>query len=249
MSHIGEKADSHKADTGLIPSVLWGEDVKISPKLVEQNLSDVKKTIAPYTPKIIGVTKYYGLSSIISGYEAGLRDFGESRAKEAISKIKSLPDEIRENSEFHFIGHLQTNKADEVTEYFDYIHSVDSYKTAAAISRATVRLKKREKILLQVNNAREEQKFGYDKDVLIGEFPEILSLEGLEVKGLMNMAPLGAGKDTLENLFEDLRLFRDMLQDRFGKELPELSMGMSDDYEVAVRHGATMIRIGRKLFS
>lgn len=248
MSHKRGDTNNHKADEDLIPSNRWGEEVPIDIELVRGNLLGIKNKIAPCKPKIIGVTKYFGLNSMIEGYKAGLRDFGESRALDAIHKIESLPTEVRKNSKFHFIGHLQTNKAEKVVEYFDYIHSVDSLKLAKTISKAACYLNKKEKVLLQVNNAREEQKFGYDKEQLRRDFSEIISLEGLETVGLMNMAPIGASEDVLKKLFSDLRKFRDELQEEFEVNLPELSMGMSDDYEFAVKEGATMIRIGRKLF-
>ena len=233
----------------LIPTHNWGEDLEIDSSLVKTNLDDIKKNIAHSKVKIIAVTKYFGLKAIKAGYEAGIRDFGESRALEAIEKIKMLPKEIRENSTFHFIGHLQSNKAEKVVEYFDVIHSVDSLKIAKAISKAACALNKREKVLLQINNAHEEQKSGYDKEQLRQEFAEILKLEGLELIGIMNMAPLGADEVSLERLFQDVREFRDGLEAEFNVKLPELSMGMSDDYKIALKEGATIIRIGRKLFT
>lgn len=233
----------------LIPTHNWGEDLEIDSSLVKTNLDDIKKNIAHSKVKIIAVTKYFGLKAIKAGYEAGIRDFGESRALEAIEKIKKLPQEIRENSTFHFIGHLQSNKAEKVVESFDVIQSVDSLKIAKAISKAACALNKREKVLLQINNAHEEQKSGYDKEQLRQEFAEILKLEGLEVIGIMNMAPLGADEATLEKLFQDVREFRDGLETEFNVKLPELSMGMSDDYKIALKEGATIIRIGRKLFT
>ena len=248
MAHKTEQTSNHNPYDEQIPSSKWGEDIQINSELVERNLEKIKKNIAPCKPRIIGVTKYYGLSSIINGYKAGLRDFGESRAGDAINKIKPLPDEIRENSKFHFIGHLQTNKAEKVVEYFDYIHSVDSLKLAKVISEKALELNKQQKILLQVNNAGEIQKFGYDKSHLVDEFDELKMLEGLDIVGLMNMAPLGAEPDELCRLFCDLREFRNFLENKFSVKLPELSMGMSDDYLYAVKEGATMIRIGRKLF-
>ena len=233
----------------LIPSQSWGEDIAIDSSLVEMNFNALKQTIAHYNVKIIAVTKYFGLKAMQAGYEAGIRDFAESRAIEAIEKIEQLPEEIKKKSTFHFIGHLQSNKADKVVKHFDIIHSVDSLKIAQAISKAACSLNKKEKILLQVNNAREEQKFGYEKEQLKQELKEILALDGLEVIGLMNMAPFGANEKTLEELFSDIREFRDELEREFKITLPELSMGMSDDYKVAVMCGATMIRIGRKLFT
>lgn len=249
MSHTSGDTDNHKAESNLIPSSRWGEDVLIDAKLVEQNLLEIKKKIAPYKPRIIGVTKYFGLSAVVSGYEAGLRNFGESRVLDAISKIESLPSDIKEESEFHFIGHLQSNKAEKVVEYFDYIHSIDSLKIATVVSNAACRLNKREKVLLQVNLAKEEQKFGYTMEQLRLELPQILQLESLDVVGLMCMAPFGAVEKELRMLFSNLRSLRDGLEKEFFIKLPELSMGMSDDYHIAVEEGATIIRIGRKLFS
>lgn len=233
----------------LIPSGSWGEDIAIDSSLVKLNLSKIQENIAHYNVKIIAVTKYFGLKAIMAGYEAGIRDFAESRAIESIEKIKQLPEEIKEKSTFHFIGHLQSNKADKVVKYFDVIHSVDSLKIASAISKSACSLNKREKILLQINNAGEEQKSGYSKEQLRFELKDLLSLEGLEIVGLMNMAPLGASEDELNFLFSDIKKFRDELEKESKISLPELSMGMSDDYKVAVKNGATMVRIGRKLFT
>ena len=232
----------------LIPTKDWGEDLKIDTQSVEANLQEIQQKIAHSKVKIIAVTKYFGISGIIRGYEAGIRDFGESRAVDAINKIEALPLELKENSTFHFIGHLQTNKVHKVVEHFDVIHSVDSLKLAKAISNIACSLNKKEKVLLQVNNAGEEQKFGYTKENLISDMQDILSLDGIEVIGLMNIAPLEADKIELHRLFADIRNFRDTLEKEFRIKLPELSMGMSNDYEIALEEGATIIRIGRKLF-
>ena len=233
----------------LIPSQSWSEDIAIDSSLVKFNLRSIQENIAHCNTKIIAVTKYFGQKAIQAGYEAGIRDFAESRAIEAIKKFEALPSEIKENSTFHFIGHLQSNKAEKVVKHFDIIHSVDSLKIASAISKAACSLNKREKVLLQVNNAGEEQKSGYSKEQLRNDMAEILSLEGIEVIGLMNMAPLGAEEAELHRLFGDIRKFRDELEEKFKITLKELSMGMSDDYKIAAEEGATIIRIGRKLFT
>ena len=248
MSHISEKTDNHKTEN-LIPSNQWGNRVAVRSEIVESNLREIKNKIAPYNVKIVAVTKYFGLDGVVNGYEAGLRDFGESRALDAIAKIEALPSEIRQNLKFHFIGHLQSNKAEKVVKYFDYIHSIDSLKLARKVSDIACGLNKREKVLLQVNNAEEEHKFGYSKAQLVEDLPEILKLKGVEVVGLMNMAQFGVSEDVLRKTFNELREFRDELQKEFSIALPELSMGMSDDYEIAVQEGATIIRLGRKLFS
>lgn len=232
----------------LIPSQNWNEEIAVDSALVKTNLQEIQKDIAHSKVKIVAVTKYFGINAIKAGYEAGIRDFGESRAIDAIRKIEQLPPEIRENSVFHFIGHLQSNKAERVVKHFDVIQSVDSLRIASVISKAACTLNKREKILLQVNNAGEVQKFGYTKEQLRRELGEILKLDGIEIVGLMNIAPLNASETELTKLFSDIREFRDGLEAEFNIKLPELSMGMSDDYKVALKEGATIIRIGRKLF-
>ena len=248
MSQISGHADNHKAEDFVIPSSRWGEQICADADAIGINLLDIERKIAPCKPRIIGVTKYYGLDAIINGYKAGLRDFAESRAVDAVKKLEMLPSEIRENSTFHFIGHLQTNKAEMVVKNFDYIQAIDSLKLARVVSDVACRLNKREKVLLQVNISEEEQKFGYEIEQLKIDFNEIQSLKGLVVEGLMCMAPFGASEESLKGIFSTLRELRDELENLFNVKLPELSMGMSDDYEVAIREGATMIRIGRKLF-
>lgn len=216
---------------------------------IKKNLSQIQEEIAPYTPRIIAVTKYFGVDAIIEAYKAGLRDFGESRAVEAIKKINSLPDEIKENSKFHFIGHLQTNKVNKVVQRFDFIHSVDSLKLAEAISDEAEKIGKIQNVFVQLNNANEEQKYGFSKDELFECFNEIKNLKHLNILGLMNIAPLEASEKDLESLFEDVKQTQIELVNKYNCEMKEISMGMSNDYQIAAAHGATMLRIGRKLFS
>ena len=216
---------------------------------IKQNLLQIQEQIAPYTPNIIAVTKYFGVDAIIAGYNAGLRNFGESRAVEAIEKINSLPNEIKENSKFHFIGHLQTNKVNKVVCNFDVIHSVDSLKLASAISEEALKNGKVQDVFIQLNNANEEQKYGFSTQILFETFSDIKNLKGLNILGLMNIAPLEVDDNELEKLFEDVRQTQIELVDKYNCDLKEISMGMSNDYQIAAKHGATMLRIGRKLFS
>lgn len=215
---------------------------------VRENLLQIQEDIAPYKPNIIAVTKYFDENAIIEAYNAGLRDFAESRVIEAVEKINNLPAEIRNNSKFHFIGHLQTNKVKKVLPTFDYIHSVDSLKLAKVISDEALALRKVQNVFLQVNNANEEQKFGLSKKDIFEVFPQVKALPSINIVGIMNMAPLGASDDELNRLFEDVLNIKNELEQKFNCELKELSMGMSQDYKIAVKHGATMLRIGRKLF-
>lgn len=139
---------------------------------VKRNLLQIQEDVAPYKPNIIAVTKYFDENAIVDAYNAGLRNFAESRVIEAIEKIERLPLEIRKNSTFHFIGHLQTNKVKKVIKYFDYIHSVDSLKLAENISDEAQKVGKIQKILLQINNANEEQKFGFSKEEVLKFFQQ-----------------------------------------------------------------------------
>lgn len=215
---------------------------------VKENLSRIQEEIAPYRPNIIAVTKYFDENAIIAAYNAGLRDFAESRVIEASEKISKLPQEIRENSTFHFIGHLQTNKVKKAIEVFDYIHSVDSVKLAEKISLEAGRIGKVQKILIEINNAEEEQKFGFSKQEVFESFGTIVNLKNLKVVGVMNMTPLGADEKLLTKLFSEIRVIRDNLEREFNCKLDDISMGMSQDYKIAAREGSTMLRIGRKLF-
>ena len=216
---------------------------------VKENLSKIQEEIAPYRPNIIAVTKYFDGEAIVQAFAAGIRNFGESRTIEAIEKIEKLPLDVKTNSTFHFIGHLQSNKVKKTVEHFDYIHSVDSLKLAEHISETAKSFGKVQKILLQLNNAGEIQKSGFSKEELIEVFPEIQKLDGISIEGLMNMAPLGAEDNTLCELFKDVAETKKFLEERYNCKMQELSMGMSQDYKIAARCGATMLRIGRRLFS
>ncbi len=216
---------------------------------IKENLSQIQEEIAPYKPNIIAVTKYFDENALVDAYKAGLRDFGESRVIEASEKIQRLPDEVRKNSKFHFIGHLQGNKVKRAVENFDVIHSVDSVKLASKISEIAGEMGKVQDILVQLNNACEAQKSGFSKEEIVDAFAEIKNLPNLNILGLMNMAPLGASKEQLRFLFRDVVRTKIELEEKFSCELKEISMGMSQDYVIAAQEGATMLRIGRKLFS
>ncbi|MBD5402402.1 YggS family pyridoxal phosphate-dependent enzyme [bacterium] len=215
---------------------------------ISQNLLQIQEEIAPCKPRIIAVTKYFDEEAMIAAYRAGLRNFGESRVIEASAKIQNLPSEIRENSEFHFIGHLQSNKVKHAVKVFDYIHSVDSFKLAQSISQYALEIEKVQKVLIQINNANEEQKFGFSKDDVFEYFAQIKELKGIEIVGVMNMAPLGIADEEIRKLFSEITQIRDSLEVKFNCKLEEISMGMSQDYYIAAQLGATMLRIGRKLF-
>lgn len=216
---------------------------------ITERIEFINSTIAPYNPKIVAVTKYSDESLILEYYEAGLRDFGENRVQVALEKINKLPKEVRENSRFHLIGHLQTNKVKDAVGVFHLIHSVDSLRLAKAISKEAEKKGLEQKILLQVNNAHEEQKFGFDTDELLNCMDELLSLPSVKIEGLMNIAPLSQDEDYLRNLFKNIKTLKDKIELDYKVKMKELSMGMSNDYRIAAEEGSTIIRLGRILLN
>ena len=215
---------------------------------IRKNVERIKTQIAPYNPTIVAVTKYFDESQILKYYEIGFRDFGENRVKDAVEKIKKLPAEVVENSRFHLIGHLQTNKVKPAVGNFDLIHSVDSLKLAQAISEEAKNKGIVQKILLQINNANEEQKSGFSPEEIKKQFKDILNLQNIKICGVMNMAPIHSDDEILHKLFGNIKQIYDELQSEFGVELNQISMGMSNDFKIALEEGATIIRLGRILF-
>ena len=209
---------------------------------VRENLNQILKDIENYNPTLIAVTKYYDIPKMMEAFEAGLRNFAESRALESIEKINKIDDTTKSQSVYHFIGHLQTNKVKYVVGNFEYIHTVDSLKLAQCIDSEAGKKGIIQKILIQVNNAFESQKFGIAPNELDNLIDEVAKLKSVELKGLMNIAPLDASEAQLRKLFGEM----DKLKEKYN--LQELSMGMSNDYKIALECGATMIRIGRRLF-
>lgn len=216
---------------------------------ITERIDFINSTLVPYNPKIVAVTKYSDESLILEYYEAGLRDFGENRVQVALEKMHKLPEEVRKNSRFHLIGHLQTNKVKDAVGNFHMIHSVDSLKLAKAISKEAEKKGLEQKILLQVNNAHEEQKFGFDTDELLNCMDELLSLPSLKIEGLMNIAPLSQDEDYLRNLFKNIKTLKDKIELDYKVKMNELSMGMSNDYRIAAEEGSTIIRLGRILLN
>ncbi len=216
-------------------------------KIIE-NLERIKTQIVPYNPRIVAVTKYFDEKQIIKYYKIGLRDFGENRVKDALEKMEKLPPEIMENSRFHLIGHLQSNKVKKAVGKFDLIHSVDSYKLAEAVSKEAERKGITQKILLQINNAGEKQKSGFSPEEIKEQFEQILNLNSIKICGVMNMAPLDCPEEMLHKLFRNIKQINDDLKSEFGVELNQISMGMSNDFKIALEEGATIIRLGRILF-
>jgi PLP dependent protein len=179
-------------------------------------------------------------------YNLGVTDFGENRVQEALPKIAAFrPQGLR----WHMIGHLQSNKAGKVVSSFDCVHSVDSLHLAQALSRHASEQEKRLPVLLQINVSGETSKEGIPLDETSELARKIVALPDIQVEGLMTIAPLVEDPEQVRPVFRKLRLLRDQLR----AELPvcswqHLSMGMTDDYSVAIEEGATIVRIGRAIF-
>jgi len=211
------------------------------------NIEEVKERInracqragrSPDEVTIVAVTKTVEPAAIATAFQLGIRHFGENRVQEAKEKIGRLS-QLEPRPTWHMVGHLQTNKAKVAVEIFDIIHSIDSVGLAEVISRRTQRTMP---ILLEVNVSGEASKNGFPLAEVEPALEQIAGLPGLEVKGLMTIAPLVSDAEQVRPVFQKLRALRDSLG------LEHLSMGMTDDFEVAVEEGATLVRIGRAIF-
>jgi len=197
----------------------------------------------PENIKLIAVTKTVGIDEVRQAATLGMKDFGENRVQDAAEKVISLPD-----LNWHFIGHLQSNKVKDVLPYYMMIHSLDRLSLAKAVQSWAEKLDLLVNMLIQVNVSGEESKFGMKADDLGSFINQIDDYDRIRVLGLMTMAPFVADPEEARCCFKKLRQLRDEYS-KPGMELPELSMGMTNDYLVAVEEGATMLRIGSALFS
>lgn len=191
---------------------------------------------------LVAVTKGQPLESMLPLYEAGCRHFGESRIQEALLKKEKLPPDIH----WHLIGNLQKNKVSKAIDTFDLIQSVDSLELATKISKCANEKNVTIPILLEVNISGEFSKHGFTEIELLASFQELLNLPGIAIKGLMGMGPISKDENLIESCFHKLKKTAQKLEN--FTILPILSMGMSHDYELAIREGATMLRVGSFLF-
>lgn len=206
--------------------------------------------------RLIAVSKTVGVPETIAAIEAGYRHFGENRPQELVRKLAGLAEYPELPSvRFDMIGNLQTNKINAVLGSAELIHSVSSFHLASAISSRAERkvaageLAAPQPVLIEVNVSGEESKSGFSPDELRGAMGELVELGGITLKGLMTMAPRG-NKDVARRTFAGLRELRDELEQAYADvSLPELSCGMSEDFEAALEEGSTLIRLGRVVFS
>jgi len=213
---------------------------------VLDRIADACASVArdPSEVTLVAVSKTVPAERLVAAVEAGLTTLGENRVQEAESKVPAVPDAI-----WHLIGPLQSNKARRALATFDVIESVDSIDLARRLDRlAAENGAPARRILLQVNVDADEAKAGFAPAELERDLPNVLALERLEVRGLMTVGRLVASPEDARPTFVALRELRDRLRAGSPRLGPELSMGMSDDYAIAVEEGATIVRVGRALF-
>ena len=199
----------------------------------------------PGDVRLVAVTKTVGVEGIRKAIDAGVTAFGENYVQEAKEKIEALEGG---DVEWHFIGHLQRNKARDAVRLFEMIHSIDSLRIAEEVDKRARQIGKTMKVLIQVNLSGEESKSGISKDGVEDLIHGIQGMENLSLLGLMTLPPYMEDPEEVRPYFRALRSLRDEMEGKTGMRLPELSMGMSHDFEVAIEEGATLVRIGSAIF-
>lgn len=220
---------------------------------LQENLTRIRSRIdqacersgrQPDSVRLMAVSKNQSPELVAQAASAGLTLFGENRIQEAKVKIPLCPSQL----EWHFIGHLQSNKSRDAVSLFHVVQGVDSLALAEELQKQTLKQARSLPILLEVNVAGESSKFGWNPDRLLAELLQLNALNRLEVHGLMTIAPYAVDPEQVRPIFRRLRELRDRCTDLLGAPLPVLSMGMSGDLEVAIEEGATLVRVGTALF-
>lgn len=214
---------------------------------IAERITRVRQQI-PASVKLIAVTKQVSVTAMREAYAAGVRDFGESRVQEAEFKQAQLQDLT--DITWHFLGRLQSNKAKKALEQFQWIHSLDSLKLAQRLDQLAQPLAHKPRICLQVKVVSDPNKSGWTVPELLETLPELNQCRNLQIQGLMTILPLGLSDSEILSVFDSTRELAAKIQQQNWSHLQmqHLSMGMSDDYKLAVQAGATMVRLGRILF-
>lgn len=231
----------------------WVEHIRARLDVVNRNIAlAADRSDRPSEAiQIVAIAKGRPAGAIEAALDLGLDQIGENRVEEALQKKESL---LNAAITWHMVGHIQSRKAIQIPQNFSYVHSIDRMKIAERLNRFSMDQGVRPSVLLECNVSGESSKGGWDASdstawpTLIPEFGEIVRLPALNVVGLMTMAPWVQDEKVLRSTFQRLRQLREYLTKELVHELPELSMGMTDDYQFAVEEGATMLRLGRALF-
>jgi len=216
--------------------------------LIQQHIASIRPTI-PSGVTMVCVSKFHSVNAIQMAYDCGERDFGESRVQELLVKQKALPTDVR----WHFIGHLQTNKVKQIVPFVHLIHSVDSLRLLEVINREAEKIQRRVKVLLEVHVAKEETKSGFTPEELLSITNHLIASSPnslypwVEICGIMGMATNTDDQEEWRRCFRSIRSLVTSFPTYEGSE-KVISMGMSDDYLVAIEEGSTMVRIGSSIF-
>jgi len=220
---------------------------------IGDNLNRVREQIStaaaksgrtPIDVELVAITKTHPAESVREAIEAGQILFGESRVQEARAKIPELPSNCR----WHFVGHLQKNKIRHALPLFEMFHGIDSLALAQDINRIAEEEGLYSRILLEVNVAGEGTKFGFASDALGEQMEALLALQRLSIEGLMCIPPLAIESEDSRKFFVQVRELRDSLEKEFSLKLPQLSMGMTQDFPIGIEEGATLVRVGTAIF-
>lgn len=198
--------------------------------------------------KLIAVSKTFDPEILEIAINSGAKYLGESYAQELKSKYEWFEENSKDQPEWHFIGHLQRNKVKYIAPFVKMIHAVDSLRLAKEINKQAIKNERNIDILIQINTSGEESKFGFDPELVKSQIKEIDELPNIEICGLMTIAGLDA---SIEENIEEFKLLKKMrieLSEIIGRDLKELSMGMSGDFEAAIENGSTMVRVGSAIF-
>ncbi len=215
---------------------------------VTKNITRIRERFGSHPVRLIAVTKNARSKQIEEAFNSGVTEFGESRVQDALQKMDTMPAWLMEKASWHFIGHLQTNKVKQAVGKFALIQSIDSLRLAQEISRVAQVKQIQQPILLQVKLSPDANKSGFTADELKSILPEILKLPNIQCQGLMTITPKDATGELRQKCFTGLKQLRDELEKNTGTQLPELSMGMTDDWQEALSCGSTMLRIGTAIF-
>ena len=214
--------------------------------MISQNLQNVRASL-PQNVTLVAVSKTKPVEAILEAYQAQQRVFGENKAQEMKEKYDALPKDI----EWHFIGHLQKNKIKYILPFVALIHSVDSLDLLEEINAKAQKINRVVPILLQVHIAQEEHKFGFKLNEIFEIIPDLQKYPNIQIKGLMGMGTFTEDQAQLGKEFKSLQDLFDKIKVSYNKILPKfdtLSMGMSNDYELAIQNGSNMVRIGSTIF-
>ncbi len=219
----------------------------MSTESIAERITRIRATLPP-TVRLIAVSKYVSAVEMRAAYHAGIRDFGESRVQDAEAKKAELQD--LEDITWHLIGHLQSNKARKALQLFPFIHSCDSLKIAQKLDILAKELSIQPNLFIQVKLRPDPQKHGWEMEQLLADLPELDMCDNLRIQGLMVIPPLGLDPGKTLALFEQAReLARSIASQKWSHiSMQHLSMGMSEDYPLAVQAGATFVRLGQILF-